>query len=101
MRRPRRQPGSTRDVGIKALSSAFLVMIAASSASPPSNVPSGTPSAAPEASPTGKRPSRMEAGTVTRVADGDTVTVGKPNQATLWVRLDGVDAPAPPKTPYS
>lgn len=40
-----------------------------------------------------KKPWRIEEGTVTRVADGDTVTVTTPNQTKLRIRLFGIDAP--------
>jgi micrococcal nuclease len=36
---------------------------------------------------------RVEEGTVTRVADGDTVIVMTPNQTKLRIRLFGIDAP--------
>lgn len=50
-----------------------------------------------DAPPAGKRPQRVEAGTVTRVDDGDTVTVTTSNQTKLRVRLYGIDAPETPK----
>jgi micrococcal nuclease len=38
-----------------------------------------------------------EEGTVTRVADGDTLTVITPNQTKLRIRMFGIDAPETPK----
>lgn len=40
---------------------------------------------------------RVEEGTATHVADGDTVTVITPNQTKLRIRLFGIDAPETPK----
>jgi hypothetical protein len=40
---------------------------------------------------------RIEEGTVTRVADGDTLTVITPNQTKLRIRMWGIDAPETPK----
>jgi len=51
----------------------------------------------PSTSPTGKKPQRTEEGTVTHVADGDTVTIITPNQTKLRVRMFGIDAPETPK----
>jgi micrococcal nuclease len=39
------------------------------------------------------KPQRIEEGTVTRVADGDTLTVITPNQTKLRIRMFGIDAP--------
>jgi endonuclease YncB( thermonuclease family) len=48
---------------------------------------------APNTSATGKKPQRIEEGTVTRVADGDTVTVITANHTKLRIRMFGIDAP--------
>jgi hypothetical protein len=59
--------------------------------SPAVRTPSiGTPS-------TTTKPQRIEEGTVTRVADGDTLTVITPNQTKLRIRMWGIDAPETPK----
>src|SRR5262245_33242042 len=55
----------------------------------------GTPS--PGAFPAIPRPQRTEEGTVTHVADGDTVTVITSNQTKLRIRMMGIDAPDTPK----
>lgn len=44
-----------------------------------------------------RQPQRVEEGTVTRVADGDTVIVTTSNQTILRVLLLGIDAPENPK----
>lgn len=43
------------------------------------------------------KPQRIEEGTVTRVADGDTLTVITANQTKLRIRMFGIDAPETPK----
>jgi micrococcal nuclease len=48
-------------------------------------------------SPTRTKPQRIEEGTVTRVADGDTLTVITPSQTKLRIRMFGIDAPETPK----
>jgi endonuclease YncB( thermonuclease family) len=48
-------------------------------------------------SPAARKPQRIEAGTVTSVADGDTVTVITANQTKLRIRMVGIDAPETPK----
>jgi endonuclease YncB( thermonuclease family) len=48
-------------------------------------------------SPAGKQPQHIEEGTVTRVADGDTVTVITSNHTKLRIRMFGMDAPETPK----
>ena len=48
-------------------------------------------------SPTGTKPQRIEEGTVTPVADCDTLTVITPTQAKLRIRMFGIDAPEIPK----
>jgi hypothetical protein len=59
--------------------------------SPTTSAPSpGTSLAAP-------RPQRIEEGTVTHVADGDTLTVITANQTKLRIRMVGIDAPETPK----
>jgi len=59
--------------------------------SPTTSTPSpGTSLAAP-------RPQRTEEGTVTHVADGDTITVITANQTKLRIRMVGIDAPETPK----
>jgi endonuclease YncB( thermonuclease family) len=55
----------------------------------------GTPSTT--TSPTAKKPQRTEEGTVTHVADGDTITVITANQTKLRIRMVGIDAPETPK----
>jgi endonuclease YncB( thermonuclease family) len=60
-------------------------------ASPAARAPSTT------TSPTATTPQRIEAGTVVRVADGDTLTVLPPNPTQLRIRMYGRDAPATPK----
>jgi endonuclease YncB( thermonuclease family) len=50
-----------------------------------------------DTSATGKKPQRTEEGTVTSVADGDTLTVITPNQTKLRIRMWGIDAPETPK----
>jgi len=54
-----------------------------------------TPS--PGTSPAAPRPQRTEEGTVTHVADGDTITVITANQTKLRIRMVGIDAPETPK----
>ena len=46
---------------------------------------------------TAKKPQRIEEGTVTHVADGDTITVITANQTKLRIRMVGMDAPETPK----
>jgi micrococcal nuclease len=58
---------------------------------------SATGSPAPETSHTAPRPQRIEEGTVTSVADGDTLTVITPNQTKLRIRMFGIDAPETPE----
>ncbi len=58
-------------------------------------VSTSAPSTATSPAPT--KPLRTEEGTVTRVADGDTLTVITPNQTKLRIRMLGVDAPETPK----
>jgi endonuclease YncB( thermonuclease family) len=48
-------------------------------------------------SPATTKPQRIEEGTVTRVADGDTITVITANQTKLRIRMLGIDAPETPK----
>ena len=43
------------------------------------------------------KPHRIEEGLVTRVADGDTITVITANQTKLRIRMMGIDAPETPK----
>ena len=54
-------------------------------------------SPSPGTSPTRTTPQRIEEGTVTRVADGDTITVITANQTKLRIRMVGIDAPETPK----
>jgi micrococcal nuclease len=51
----------------------------------------------PGTSPAVPRSQRTEEGTVTHVADGDTITVITPNQTKLRIRMVGIDAPETPK----
>jgi hypothetical protein len=60
-----------------------------------SSLTTGTPSTT--TSPTAKKPQRTEEGTVTHVADGDTITVIMANQTKLRIRMVGIDAPETPK----
>jgi endonuclease YncB( thermonuclease family) len=48
-------------------------------------------------SPATTKPQRTEEGTVTRVTDGDTVTVITPNQTKLRIQMLGIDATETPK----
>jgi endonuclease YncB( thermonuclease family) len=50
-----------------------------------------------DVSPTPKKPQRIAEGTVTHVADGDTITVITANQTKLRIRMVGIDAPETPK----
>jgi endonuclease YncB( thermonuclease family) len=62
------------------------------------DVSSPTTSApSPGTSPAASRPQRTEEGTVTHVADGDTVTVITANHTKLRIRMVGIDAPETPK----
>jgi Staphylococcal nuclease homologue len=54
-------------------------------------------SPAPETPPAATKPQRIEEGTVTSVADGDTLTVTTLNQTKLRIRMFGIDAPETPK----
>jgi endonuclease YncB( thermonuclease family) len=45
------------------------------------------------------KPHRIEEGLVTRVSDGDTITVITANQTKLRIRMVGIDAPETPKGP--
>jgi hypothetical protein len=56
-----------------------------------------TDAPAPETSPAGQKPQRIEEGTVTSVADGDTLTIITANQTKLRIRMFGIAAPAPPR----
>jgi endonuclease YncB( thermonuclease family) len=56
-----------------------------------------TSAPSPGTSPAAPRPQRTEAGTVTHVADGDTITVITANQTKLRIRMVGIDAPETPK----
>jgi hypothetical protein len=49
---------------------------------------------APGTPPAPTKPQRIEEGTVTSVADGDTLTVVTSNQTKLRIRMFGIDAPA-------
>jgi hypothetical protein len=61
-----------------------------------------TDAPAPETSPAGQKPQRIEEGTVTSVADGDTLTIITANQTKLRIRMFGIAAPdPPPKAPNS
>ena len=48
-------------------------------------------------SPTTKKPQHTEEGTVTHIADGDTITVITTNHTKLRIRMVGIDAPETPK----
>ena len=56
-----------------------------------------TSAPSPGTSPAAPRPQRTEEGTVTHVADGDTITVITANQTKLRIRMVGIDAPETPK----
>jgi endonuclease YncB( thermonuclease family) len=56
-----------------------------------------TSAPSPGTSPAAPRPQRTEAGTVTHVADGDTITVITANHTTLRISMVGIDAPETPK----
>jgi endonuclease YncB( thermonuclease family) len=56
-----------------------------------------TSAPSPGTSPAAPRPQRIEEGTVTHVADGDTITVITSNQTKLRIRMFGIDAPETPK----
>jgi endonuclease YncB( thermonuclease family) len=56
-----------------------------------------TSAPSPGTSPAAPRPQRTEEGTVTHVADGDTITVITSNQTKLRIRMVGIDAPETPK----
>ena len=60
-------------------------------------IPSPTTRAPSSDSSTTKKPQHIEEGTVTRVADGDTLTVITPNQTKLRIRMFGIDTPETPK----
>jgi hypothetical protein len=61
------------------------------------DVSSPTTSApSPRTSPAPPRPQRTEEGTVTHVADGDTITVITANHTKLRIRMVGIDAPETP-----
>jgi endonuclease YncB( thermonuclease family) len=51
----------------------------------------------PGTPPVPTKPQRIEEGTVTSVADGDTLTVITSNQTKLRIRMFGIDAPETPK----
>jgi endonuclease YncB( thermonuclease family) len=56
-----------------------------------------TSAPSPETSLAAPQPQRTEEGTVTHVADGDTITVITANQTKLRIRMLGIDAPETPK----
>ena len=56
-----------------------------------------TSAPSPGTSPAAPRPQRTEEGTVTHVADGDTITVITANHTKLRIRMVGIDAPETPK----
>jgi endonuclease YncB( thermonuclease family) len=58
-----------------------------------------TSAPSPGTSPAAPRPQRTEEGTVTHVADGDTITVITANHTKLRISMVGIDAPETPKGP--